>query len=270
MKHLLFILIVLLNVVLYSQDKIINLQSENLKGKVQSYEKKTFIIDQNSKALIQKYSIKYTFNKKGDIISIENFGDDAKSDSKEVFEYKNHKISKTNLFNAMGKTNKMTLYDYDDKGYLTLQKKYNKQGKLQYETSYMFNQKGQLTVQQKLIPSINYMMKESYKYDANNNLIEKAKTARIGTTKEIFEYNSQGLETKKSEYNAMGELYSVIVYEYNKQGDKTRLKKYDVNDVMNYHEKYDYKYDSKGNWTECISFEKGEKVTVDKRAIFYY
>ena len=270
MKKLLLLPLLFLSFSVYSQYKTVSLQSENLKARVQSYSKKTFVIAKNSNELTQKYNVTYSFNKKGTIERIENFRENQKLDSKEIFEYENALLSKHILFNSIGTIGKKTLFEYDSNGNLISQKKYSGQDKLQYDTSYLYNLKGQLTAQQKLIPSINYTMKESYKYDDFNNLIVRTKTARIGTTKETFRYNSKALPIKKSEYNAMGELFSVIVYEYNLQNDKTSLKKYDANNTMNYYESYEYVYDSKGNWTEKTSFEKGEKVSLEKRTINYY
>lgn len=270
MKNLLLIPILFLSFGVYSQHKTISLQSENLKGRVQSYAKKTFVSAKNSNDFLLKYNVTYFFNKKGNIVRVENYRENNKLDSKEVFEYKNDKISKHNLLNNTGIIGKKTLFDYDSNGNLASQKKYNSQDKLQYDTSYLYNQKGQLTTQQKLIPSINYTMKEDYTYDDFNNLIVRKKTARIGTTKETFRYNSDGLPIKKSEYNAMGELFSVIDYEYNKQNDKTSLKKYDANNSLNYYESYEYVYDANGNWTEKNSFEKGKKVSQEKRTISYF
>jgi len=270
MKKLLLIPILFLSLNLYSQYIQVSLETENLKGKVASYTTKTFLVSANSNDLLLKYHMKYAFNKKGNIESIENYRDGIKLDSREIFEYENGKISKHKIYNSIGTVGKTSLFDYDSNGNLASQKKYTGKEKLQYDTSYLYNQKGQLTIQQKLIPSINYTMKESYKYDDFNNLIVRSKTARIGTTKETFRYNSKGLQTKKSEYNAMGELYSVIVYEYNEQNDKTSLKKYDAANTMNYYENYEYVYDANGNWIEKISSEKGEKVSEEKRTISYY
>ncbi len=269
MKRLVLILLILFGYSAYSQFKTISLETENLKGKVASYTNKTFLATRNSEDLQLKYNQKCTFNTKGNIERIENFKENQKLDTKEVFDYKNGLLSKHTIYNSIGTIGKSSQFEYDQKGNLTSEKKFNRQGKLQYDTSYLYNKKGQLTAQQKLIPSINYTMKENYKYDDFNNLIVRTKTARIGTTKETFRYNSKGLPIKKSEFNAMGELFSVIKYEYNEQNDKISLKKYDVDNQMNYDENYEYVYDSNGNWTLKISYEKGVKTHVEKRLINY-
>jgi len=269
MKRLLLIPVLFLSLSAHSQYKTISLSSENLKGKVASYTNKTYLVSKDSKELQLRYNERFAFNAKGNIISIENFKENLKVDSKEVFEYKNGLLSKHTVYNSLGTQGKSSGFEYDTNGKLISEKKYNRQGKLQYDTSYLYNKKGQLTAQQKLIPSINYTMKENYKYDDFNHLIVRTKTARIGTTKETFRYNSKGLPVKKSEYNAMGELYSVIIYEYNDQNDKISLKKYDADNQMNYDENYEYLYDSNGNWTQKISYEKGKKSHVEKRVINY-
>ncbi len=253
----------------FSQQNTIDLKSKNLKGKIQSFEKTTYLVDKTSKNLTQKYKENYVFNATGSLISIESFGDDSQLDSKETYSYNQAKLSLHSVFSSTGKIDKTTQYEYDEIGQLITQKKYNKSEKLQYETSFIYNQKGLLSAKHKLIPSINYTMKQHYKYDVKDQLIEISKIARIGTTKETFEYNDKGLQSKKSEYNAMDELYSYINYFYNKENDKTDLKKYDTEGALTYFENYEYTYDNYGNWTECTSFEKGEKVSVEKRKLTY-
>lgn len=269
MKIITFLLLVSINLVGYSQENNINLQSENLKGAVLSFQNKTYILDKDSSSEVLKYNEKYIFNESGSIVNIQHFNTQNTLISKDVFEYKNRLLTRVTTYNSTESINKLTLYEYDNKGVVVAQKKMNSGGKLQYHTTYLYNQAGLLVGQHKLIPSINYTMKENYVYNKKGQLSEKAKIARIGTTKETYAYNEKGLLSKKSEYNAMGELFSVISYEYNEQNDKTGLKKRDASGTMTYFESYKYVYDTKGNWTERISFEKGEKVSVERREITY-
>ena len=264
-----FLAFLLFSFIGFSQQNSIDLKSINLKGEVQSFEKTTFLVDKTTKNLTQKYKENYVFNSDGFPISIENFGDDTQLDSKKTYSYNQNKLSLLSVFSSTGKVDKTTQYGYDEVGQLIIQKKYNKSEKLQYQTSYLYNQKGLLSAKYKLIPSINYTMKQHYKYNAKDQLIEISKIARIATTKETFEYNHKGLQSKKSEYNAMGELYSSINYSYNIENDKTDLKKYDTEGALTYFENYEYTYDTTGNWTERSSFEKGKKVSVEKRVIIY-
>ena len=270
MKYLLFVSLLLLNLTVYSQQNSISWKTKNLKNKVKFYSVETFTIDDSLKVLSRKYNVKYTFNKRGDIYSIENFGTDTNRDSKETYEYKSKRVSKIMLFNTFGKKSKTSVFYYNDKGNVVSKKRYNSNKKMLDETSYLHNLKGQLTLQLKLIPSINYTMKESYIYDAKGDLTERHKTSPIGTTKEIFDYDSKGLPIKKSEYNTMGQLFSVIVYQYNEHDDKISLKKYDSDNNLDYYEDYEYSYDTHNNWTERISFEKGIKTSIEKREIKYY
>jgi hypothetical protein len=100
-------------------------------------------------------------------------------------------------------------------------------------------------------------------------MIERSKKARIGSTKEVFQYKSGRLPIKKSEYNALGELFSTIQYKYNKQGDKISLEKKDTTGNISYYETYQYQYDTKGNWIEKINFEMDKKASIEKRTIKY-
>ncbi len=270
MKKITSLLLVLFSLVLFAQQDPIHLKDENLKGAIQSYEKKTYIVTPSTGELVQKYDEKKSFDTSGNLIGIATFGNDTKLDSKTVYKYEaGHLVSKI-VYNSAGKEDKITQYEYDAENRLTSQKKYNSAGQLQYQTRYFYNSKGQMLSEHKLIPSINYTLKEAYQYDANNYVIEIAKKARIGTTKVTFSYNDMGKVAKKSDYNAMGELYSVIQYEYNQYGDKTGLKKYDADGKLTYFETYQYLYDKQGNWTERTNFEKGKKVSVEKRKVTYY
>jgi hypothetical protein len=254
---------------LLSQQKSNSLIGENLKGSIKSFEIKTLIVDKATGELTQKYAEKHFFDSLGNLEKIENYGYDTKLDTKTVFNYENGFLMAETTYNASGKKDKTTLYEYDADKRLSTQKKYNNLGKLQYQITYFYNQQGQLSAEHKLIPSINYTMKESFKYDESGNMIEASKATRIGASKETFTYNNQGQITKKSEYNAMGELFSIITYDYNEQGDKVSLKKYDALGELTYFEDYQYQYDSKANWTERANFEKGKKVSVEKRTFTY-
>ena len=269
MKKLLFITFLLLSISSFSQNNLINTQTENLIGNVKSYEKKTIVKMKNSDEFTLKYHVKYVFDKDGNIASIESYGSDNTLDSKEVFFYTDGNLKEITQYNSVGKAGKITLFDYDEKNRINSKRKFNTQGKLQEETSYLYNSKNQLATQQKLIPSINYLMKENYTYDAKGNRVKSEKKARIGTTIEVFQYNAEHLVIKKMEYNAMGELFSEIDYKYNKQKDKIGLSKKDQSGEISYFENYHYKYDSKGNWIEKISFERDLKVSVETREIAY-
>jgi hypothetical protein len=270
MKKILSLFLLFYTLYGYTQNISIDLKSENLKGKVKSYTKKTQVKSKEDDSFVLKYHEKHVFNKDGSLKSIENYGNDQKLDSKEIFEYESQNLVQITQYNATSSIGKTTLFDYNENGKLVSKKKFNSQGKLQYEISYVYNKKNQLTTQQKLIPSINYSMKEDYKYDSKGNMIERIKKVRIGNTKELFEYNHKNLPIKKSEYNSLGELYSVISYKYNNQDDKVSLEKRDNTGELTYYESYSYQYDHKKNWTEKISYEKDVKVSVEKRIIEYY
>ena len=255
---------------LFSQQITHNLQSENLKGKLHYYYLKTFIATDTDTELSQKYAEKKVFDKDGNLTEIINFDADSQPINKTLFKFKNRRLIGETYFNASGNQDKTITYQYDDKERLSCQKKYNTAGKLQYQITYFYNTKGQLSATHKLIPSINYTMKENYKYNTDGNLIEVAKKVRIGSTKETYVYNQQKQLIKKSEYNALGELFSTIEYTYNENADKTALKKYDADGNLTYYESYQYTYDTHDNWTERISFKRDKKVSIETRELVYY
>jgi len=269
MKNL-FYLLVLLPFLSFSQENKTTLTAENINHEVKVYFHKTNKVSNQTKALKQKYASKHFYDKVGRLTKKENYGDDATLDTKEIYTYKNNKISSVEIQGSTGETNKVTHYKYNKKGLLILKDKVNNKGETEHKTFLTYNNQGVLLLMKKNIPSINYTITESYVYNALNQIIVKEKKARIGATKEKYVYNDAGSILKKSEYNAVGELFSVINYEYNQHNDKISLKKYDTDGNLTYYEKYEFRYDSKGNWIEKISFEKGEKVSEEIREFTYY
>jgi hypothetical protein len=271
MKNLILLAVILfLHLSSYSQGISFNLKNDNLKGQVHTVYHKTFKV-RASGEMQQKYAVKSTYATNGDLTSVENYGYDTKLDSKELYNYKGGKLEKISLLNSVGKEDKTTQFSYNNKQILIAQKKQDSKRNIEHETTYKYNEKGLLLSKTKTIPSIDYTMTESYVYDnRTNQMVVKAKKARIGATKETFEYNKKGLVSKKSEYNAIGELFSVITYKYNKNNDKISLDKFNPKGEKTYFETYDYVYDVKGNWIKRISFEKGKKVSQETRDISYY
>ncbi len=271
MKKILIILFVILGAnALFSQEIEFSIKSENLKGNVKTFYHKTFKIAKESDELHQKYAIKYHYDNKGMLTSQENFGDDNKLDSKKVFTYSKNKIAKIILLNSADKPTKIITYTYKNNNLVSIKKEGNK-GKIEHETTYFYSEKDILLSKTKTIPSIGYTITESYVYNnKTGHIVVKAKKARIGTSKETFEYNNKGEISKKSDYNAIGELFSVIDYEYNERGDKTSLKKYDVDGQLTYTETYKYEYDSQNNWVKKTSYKKDKKDSEETREFVYY
>ena len=267
----LYLFVFLLSASLLAQENTYNLKKENLKAKVQSVFHKTFKVSKSSGELSQKYAIKQHYNVDGNLTEIENFGHDDILDSKEVFYYNDDKLMSIRIENSTGRTGKITSFQYNREGVLLSQEKMNNKQETEHKTVYLYNDVKQLLSKTKTIPSINYSMTERYVYDnRTGQIIVKNKKARIGTSKETYEYNTRGLISKKSEYNAVSELFSVITYEYNAENDKINLKKYDAKGKQTYDESYEYTYDKSQNWIKRVSYHKGVKASVETRVFVYY
>ncbi len=267
----LYVVVFFFSATLFAQENSYNLKKENLKGSVQSVYIKTFKVSKSSGELIQKYALKHKYNTEGNLVEISNFGYNEKLDSKEVFYYNDAKLTSVRIENSTGETGKTTSFQYDRNGVLLAQEKMNNRQETEHKTTYLYNDKGQLLSKTKTIPSINYSMTESYVYNnKTGHVVVKNKKARIGTSKETYEYNTRDLISKKSEYNAVSELFSVITYEYNDNNDKISLKKHDANGVQTYDESYEYTYDQHKNWTKRISYHQGVKASVTTRDFVYF
>ena len=269
MKKIFVISIAILFVnIVFSQTQYFDLKTNNVKGNVKSSFHKTYKVHQDE--IIQKYAIKSVYNQDGLMTSKESYGSDNELDYKEIYAYKSGKIISIHIENSSGKLNKKINYEYKN-GVLKSIIKTDNKGETEHKTTYLYDKKEKLLSKTKTIPKIAYTITESYVYDANTGyIVVKAKKAHVGTSKETFEYNMEGLISKKSEYNALSELFSTIDYEYNNQGDKISLKKHSPEGELTYYETYTYEYDDMGNWIKKTTTKKDKKDSEETREFVYY
>ncbi len=255
---------------LFAQNLTVNRETENLKGKVQSFEQKTYIIDKNTGKETLKYIVKFTFKKDGKIDKIEHFSTKGTLISHDDYLYENQLLTQIINYNTAGKISQKTVFEYNEQNLLINEKKYSKQDKLQYEISYDYNKENQLIDIHKSIPQINYQLMEKYKYDSKNNISEIIKINRIGESKDLCTYNENNLLAEKKSYNALGELFDHTTYSYNEFSDKIGLKKFKTDNSMSYFETYELVYDKNKNWVKRINFKKNELSGKEIRQITYY
>lgn len=255
---------------LFAQNHIINWETENLKGKMRSFEQKTYIIDKDTGEETLKYVVKYTFEEDGQIDKIENFNTDGSLISYDDYLYENELLTKVINYNSASKISQKTVYQYNDKSLLINEKKYSKHDKLQYETTYIYNDENQLSEINKSIPQINYQLIEKYIYDQENNIAEIIKINRIGESKELFLYNEKKMLAEKRSFNALGELFDHTTYSYNEFSDKIGLKKFESDNSISYFETYEFFYDEKKNWVKRKNFKKNELSSIEIRQLTYY
>lgn len=255
---------------LFAQNHMVNRETENLKGEVQSFEQKTYIISKDSGKEVLKYVVKYTFEKDGKIDKIEHFNTDRTLISYDDYLYENQLLTQIINYNTAGLISQKTIFTYDNQNLLIREKKYSKEDKLQYETSYNYNEENQLEGINKNMPQINYQLIEKYKYDQENNITEIIKINRIGESKDLFAYNEKKLLAEKKSYNALGELFDHIAYTYNEFSDKTGLKKFEADNSMSYFENYKLVYDNNKNWVERKNFKKNQLFSIETRQITYF
>ena len=208
---------------------------------------------------------------------------------------------KLEIINPDGKLRSEVLYKYDNQGNLLKELNFNVDGSLQYRLDNKYNRWGQRTEhtntnperKRKSINIISYNRKEKtaildgkyddgsffdfvkIKYDNEWRRIESISHDPSGNPTTIIRniYDERGNKTTSNWYNSNNVLSSYYITNYNSENDKIRHQKFSLNNngqmKIAFDEKYLYKYDDKGNWTEKTTFTDGKKTVITKKSIKY-
>jgi len=121
-------------------------------------------------------------------------------------------------------------------------------------------------------------------YDLSSNLIEERLHQAVmnkplsDTTEQVLEhkYDKNGLLTNTQKYNTWGMtlnhedgLYSTTSFEYDSMGYVIRSVEKKANGALRFENIIKYKYDSKNNWVEKVSFKNGLPESKLVRVIYY-
>jgi hypothetical protein len=121
-------------------------------------------------------------------------------------------------------------------------------------------------------------------YDSRGNLIKKMIHQALmnkpltDTTEQVFEYQYNTLDqvTRKTQYNTwsmsaeyQAYLYSSTTFEYDSLGNVTSAIESKPDGAVLFDYKTEYKYDSKGNWIEKLTFKNGLPESKLVRRLYY-
>ena len=219
--------------------------------------------------------------------------------SKSVSKYNDKgKIIERNNYKSDGGLDYKHIFKYDIKGNNVEENYYNSDGKLYSQVTYKYDEKGN-EIEYALWKdcykcpngSMNYNRKYVYKYDDGGNMIEKSEYKSDGNLQPLkgYKYDDRGnkIEEHNYYYTSDGSSNGKNIYIYDDRGNQIGKIRYEpdgrINDKQSYGYKswneyksvvyeYEYKYDSKGNWIEEITYKGEAKIpqTIDVRIIEYY
>lgn len=273
-----------------------DLEERNLKGNVK-------IVIERAYEVFEKFgeseyklqgTYEYHFDKNGNLTLIdENYTQvfNREAVKYETFTYKydkNGNILEKNEYNSNGYLNTKIKNKYDEIGNMIQSSFYNSNGELEQTYTFQYDKKGNEIRNILSIKNLspNLVNKCKYKYDKKGNILEKEaynefrtvsySTGEDGigsnTTITIYKYDKNGNMIEKKED---GETFI-----YNKNGDidyrKPNSPLYTIEAQNNAYntsidesgskDKYEYKYDSKGNWIN----KKMNNNRMIERKITYY
>jgi hypothetical protein len=162
--------------------------------------------------------------------------------------------------NVNGKVKTITEKCYESK----LKNADYKKGKLYSTTVYTFNETGNLMEETK--DAVDRWSKEEtktkiiYKYDDNGHLIER-NTVKNGNlvNKLLYTYNEKGIKSGYTEFFSDGSIQGKQDFKIDDNGHKTASLWYGRGGTLLENKLY-YKYDNKGNQTECSTADKNGKI----------
>ena len=229
------------------------------------------------------YSTQNIYNKKG--LKIKAFTEDFNMASKSVeeYEYKDDNLSYAKVF--INDTLKYKSYlEYDKSGHLTRQIEIQiKETPLKTNDTtlntltYSFDKSGNVILKKNLQTTKNksYNYSNTYKYDNKNNIIETNSDFDIfGTLKVVNTYDSENRIEKSIEYRNK-QIEKVILFD--KFYDESLISFY-RNGTLERELKYEYEFDTKGNWIKRKAYVKNSSkhgdefkfIYVENRKILYY
>jgi hypothetical protein len=278
-----------------------DLKELGLKGKVRSFTEETFkaadkfgeIVKGNKEGI----SRSVTFYANGMIAEDMYISPDGKISSikRNMYDNKGNKIE--NVYNSDGKINNTKKIIYDDNGNITEESIYNSSGILESKYSYKYGAKGDMTEQNIYNSEGNKSGTELYSYDDNGNKTEENIYNSTGdltdshkfvsdkdengnlVIKDIFKtedgeytewqkFDAAGNKIEEGSGRTEGKNNTVTTFKYD--GNGNAVEEY-CNDPEQYI-KYQYEYDSRGNWIKKIVFEKkvGIPQLLTERKIIYF
>lgn len=278
-----------------------DLQTENLKGAVQSIDVKTYLIEGKTEASFdveqQRHTITF-FNKKGNQTLVEFKGPDGTTNSKyernfdEKGRYKgltayiknevstkivmllNDKGNEIGgqVFEKTGEIRKRYVYKLDADGRQTEMREYDSKDSLISKSLNYYYKEDNVNSTKRYGKEGKFISWSRFAYNDKGLLLEEKSYEENGTPKAkiSFTYDERGNLIEKVEAIQNATNTTRYVYTYDKYDNITSQKKYDKQEKLMEIKVYAYNYDAKGNWLEKLEYVDGVETNIVRRIVSYY
>jgi hypothetical protein len=163
-------------------------------------------------------------------------------------------------------------YKYNNKGNLIENLQYDDKGKLEAKRAYRYNEKGFLSEYLFYDQDGIIMGRSTFKSNDKGEIIEELSyfDQDLYNGKTLCTYNDSGKLIEENSYDQTGELLSNTQHKYDDMGNEIEMvdQKYSYNETQR--KKFEYEYDSQGNWIKMVSYYDDKPVYYQLRTIEYY
>ncbi len=234
-------------------------KDENLKGQVKSYTEHKYSatekFGETEKENLES-ATQLLFNEVGDQIEFISYKSDGSVGDKIKKNYDDHGNLTTDwLYDSDGKLKLKVIYKYDDTGSLIESYWYKPEGKLEEKIKFQYEENERIKEEYSYNSEGELVYKWIRRYDENGNLTEVSSYNSEGKleNKRIRRYDENGNLTEESSYNSEGKLENKWIKQYDEKGSLIEECMYDSEGKLEYKSKFEYQYDERGNWTQCLS-----------------
>lgn len=185
-----------------------------------------------------------------------------------TYDVKGNRIEEDQLYNEES-LNFKSVFVYDSNGRLKEGVEYNYKGVVVFKWTYTHDAAMKIT-EKRVLPNEALFSTSVYRYDANGNLVEEARshTQTANSFKWIYTYDEAGRMLDESFYlirskplpNKTGKsLNYKSVYSYGKEGHPTEKIHYGPTGGLESKKSYRYEYDAEGNWISQTAWESVDR-----------
>jgi len=163
-------------------------------------------------------------------------------------------------------------YRYNTQGLVCVESYYRSDGSLEWKKNFDYNRRGQIIEEHLRHSDKRFNRSIFYSFDKKGLLKEEiVKDAdRLFNKRYVYNYNKKGQRISEESYNSRSQLYSRISYRYDKYGQKIEMKVYHPGKRTYQTYRYDYRYDKKNNWIQCIEYDNENPNYILERQITYH
>jgi hypothetical protein len=168
--------------------------------------------------------------------------------------------------------NSSTATQYNQKGYRTVRFNFGKDSVLTDSTRFIYDFSKNICTSFRYSIETGTIHKNEYVYNEKGDLVKELDYMYDGINYQTLEftYDNKGNVIKKTEYERNLKLDNYRIYTYDKYNNKITEKVYDSADNLTKSYTYQYKYDTKHNWSTQVKFNDDVPISVYERKIEYY